>query len=43
MYLLPTPAPDEGIIFSSFFPLDIAVLKDMRGVLGSIGIFVIIL
>jgi hypothetical protein len=43
VYLLPTPTPDEGVIFSGLLPLDIAVLKDMTGIFGSIGIFVIIL
>jgi hypothetical protein len=43
VYLLPAPTPDEGVIFSGLFPLDIAVFKDMTGILGPIGIFVIIL
>jgi hypothetical protein len=43
VYLLTAPAPDEGVIFGSLFLLDIAVLKGVLGVLGSLRIFIIVL
>jgi hypothetical protein len=42
MYLLATFAPEEGIIFSSFLLLDIAVLKGMLSILGSLRVVIVI-
>jgi hypothetical protein len=43
VYLLTTPAPEEGVIFGSFLLLDIAVLKNVLNVLGSLRIIIVIL
>jgi hypothetical protein len=43
VYLLTTPAPEEGIIFDSFLLLNIAVLEGMLGIFGPFRIVIIIL
>jgi hypothetical protein len=43
MYLLATSALEEGVIFSSFLLLDIAVLKGVLSIFGSLRIVIVVL